>query len=72
MPRDLRERGDSQRQEQFLEEAYSERRILKGGDGIAWDHIDGVVENVRRTYVKVVNVFLMPKDGSPGSDKQSL
>ena len=55
-----------------LEEAYSERIFLKGGDGLAWNPIDSVVEDVRRTYVKVVKVFLMLKDGSPGSDKQSL
>ena len=70
--KESRRKGDFQRQEQFLEEAYRERITLKDDEGLAWDPIDDVVEDERAIYVEIINLFLMLKDGSPGSDKQSL
>ena len=60
--KELRHKEDAKRQEEYLEQAYSERVIVDEEEEATWDPIEDLIEADRGNYADLINLFLMIQD----------
>ena len=67
----LREREEVRRQEEYLEEAYRNRQAQTDSDEADWDPIEEVVENERGNYLALIKFFLWQEEIPEVTDQVS-
>ena len=63
----LKDKEDRRRQDDFLEQAYSERMSMEEED--SWDPIEDVVEDERGNYLAMIKMFLLSEVESKAEGK---